>query len=161
VGRPARRESSRISGGTLAGTIVAQIVFVHAVHDVGVAALAADPFENREQFVFAVKAAVRIVLHVVGVFELVRFDVFVADSELPGEGFGVSFVRCGYGGGIGGDRDNIVAQSLPGGPREISGIGPSGVGDDYAAHLAQYFDEPVFPGLQAGRIGGRGGPRIH
>src|ERR1035438_7429713 len=76
VGRPARRDSSRISAlvspasASGAGPLAVQRVLVDAVDDVLVTALAADGFEAGEELVLAVEAAVRIVGHVFGVVEL-------------------------------------------------------------------------------------------
>ena len=63
------------------------------------AAFACDFIKSREQFIFAVEAAIGVVLYVVGIIEFVGFDVFVADVELFYEGFGVGFVGGGDGGG--------------------------------------------------------------
>ena len=94
-------------GGALAGTVVAQVVHVHAVNDVAVAALAADFVEAREELVLAVEAAVGRVAEVVGVVEFVGLDVLVRDSELRDEGFGVALVRFGKGSRVGGDGDGV------------------------------------------------------
>ena len=76
-----RRRHLVLQCGVLARTVVAQVVHVHAVDDVLVAALAAHTSQAREQLVLAVEAAVRIVLHVIGIVELVRLDVLVRDAE--------------------------------------------------------------------------------
>ena len=49
--------------------------------------------QTREQFVFAVEAAVGAVLHVIRVIELVRFNVFVPNPELPNKRLSVALVR--------------------------------------------------------------------
>ena len=80
-------------GRTLPGTIIAQIVLVHAVNDVRDAPFRADLLQNGEQLVFAMEAAIGIVLHVVRILKLVRLDILVPDSKLAGEGLGVKLVR--------------------------------------------------------------------
>ena len=81
------------SGGLLAGPIIAQIVGIHAVNDVRNAALAADFFQPLEQFVLAMETTVRIIPQIIRIFELVRLDVFVRDTELAHEGFGIALMR--------------------------------------------------------------------
>ena len=73
------------------------------------AALAAKRFQHGKEFVLAVKTAIRAVFRVVGIVEFVGRDVFVTDSKLQREGFRVSLVRFGDGGGVGGHGNRAVA----------------------------------------------------
>lgn len=137
-------------GGALAGTPVAEIVDVDAVDDIRYPAFLAHLIQTGEEFVFAVEAAVFVVLYVFGVIEFEGFDVFVADLEIAGELFGVAFVGLGDGGGIGSDGDGVFTDGLDGGPGEVRGIGATGIGDDDVAHFLEEGEEG---GLLAEQIG--------
>ena len=78
-----------------------------------------------------------IVPYVIGIIEFVRFNVFVADTELAREGFGVLLMRFGDGSGIGCDGDSVVAEGLFCGPREVGGISAAGIGYDDPPHFVQ------------------------
>src|SRR6202790_5779989 len=95
--------------GALSWPVIAEIVYIHAVDNVLNASLTAHDVQFGEQLVLAVEAAVRIVLHVIGIIELVRLDVLVPESTLAGERFGIAFVRLGMCGGVVIAGDGIVA----------------------------------------------------
>ena len=76
-----RRGHLVIPGGALARTVIAQVVQVHAVDDVLVAAIAAHFLQAGEQFVLAMETAVGIVAGVIRVIELARLNVLVDDAE--------------------------------------------------------------------------------
>jgi hypothetical protein len=83
-------------------------------------AFARHNFEARKEFILAVKTAVRIVLYVVRIIELLRLDVFVAETPLTGECLGGVFVRLGDGSGVRRDRQGVFAQNVMCRPRQIS-----------------------------------------
>jgi hypothetical protein len=137
-------------GGALAGTPVAEIVDVDAVDNIRDPAFLAHFIQAGEEFVFAVEAAIFVVLYVFGVIEFEGFDVFVADVEVAGELFGVAFVGLGDGGGIGSDGDGVFTDGLDGGPGKVGGICATGIGDDDVAHFLEDGEEG---GLLAEQIG--------
>ena len=99
-----------------------------------IAALAADRFQAREQFVLAVEAAVGTVAHVVGIFEFAGLDILVDDAEACHEGLRIALVRFRKRGGVRGDRHGIGAQGAVRRPRQIGRIGAAGEGHNHAAH---------------------------
>src|ERR1700676_2514725 len=107
--------------GALSWPVIAEIVYIHAVDNVLNASLTAHDVQFGEQLVLAVEAAVRIVLHIIGIIELMRLDVLVPKSTLAGERFGIALVRLGNRGGVRGDRDGIVAESAVRRPGQICG----------------------------------------
>ena len=139
--------------GILAGAVVAQVVGIYTVDDVGDAALAADFFQAREQFVLAVEAAVGVVLQVIGIFEFARLDIFVRDSELPHESLGIALVRLRDGGRIRGYGQSVGAERLVRSPRQIGGIRPSGIGHHYPVQPAQHGEQLVLLRIEQGGIG--------
>ncbi len=94
-------------GGTLARTVIAQIVFVHAIDDVRIAAFSRERLQPNEQLILAVKAAVFIVLDVIGIFEFVSIDVLVPEPAFASEGFGIALMRGRDGGRISRDGDRV------------------------------------------------------
>src|SRR5262249_23711387 len=116
---------------------IAQVVQVDAVHDMFEAALASYLLQACEQFILAVKTAVRIVAHVVGIVELVSLDVLVRNAETFDKCLSVPLVRGGKRSRIGGHGDGICAQYAVGGPRQIGGIRTTGEGNDHAAQRAE------------------------
>jgi len=98
-----------VGSRALAGAVVAQIVAIDAVDHRGDSAGARRVIEAGEQLVFAMEAAVAIVLDVVGIVELARLDVFVADPVFAGKRLGIALVRFGERCGIGSDRNGAVA----------------------------------------------------
>jgi hypothetical protein len=137
--------------GVLAGPVVAQIVGIYAVDDVGDAALAADFFQARKQFVLAVEAAVGVVLQVIGILEFARLDIFVRDSELPHEGLGIALVRLRDGSRIRGHGQSVAAQHLVRSPRQIGRIRPAGIGHHYPVQPAQHGEQLGPASHRAGR----------
>lgn len=137
-------------GGALSGAIVAEVVFIHAINDVLKPALGGNSLEHGKELVFTVEAAVRVVPDVIGVFEFVRFDVLVADSELLDEGFGVAFMGFGDGGGIGRDGESVVSEGGFGRPGEPGGIGAARVSDDDAIERAKQIEQLFLSGEQRG-----------
>ena len=99
------------------------------------------------------KATVGIVLHVIGILEFIRVDIFVPDSELLGKSLGIALVGFGDGSGIGCYSNCLIPQYTMSGPSKISRIGSSGIGDNHLIHLAQQSEKQFL--LCAGRI------RIH
>jgi hypothetical protein len=75
---------ARVPGGVEARTVVAQVVGVRAVEDVGEAPLARLDLGDLVELRFAVKAAVGRVGDVAGALDLVRLDELVARSDLLG-----------------------------------------------------------------------------
>ena len=102
-----------------------------------IAALFADLFQPVEQLVLAVEAAVRVVLQVIGILELVRRDQLVPDAELRAKSIGVALVRLGNGSRIGRDGDGVLAQHLLRRPGQIGRVRPAGIGHDHLAHVPQ------------------------
>src|SRR5579883_2901834 len=96
----------------LSGAIVAQIVAVHAIDDVGDSAIPRELIEAREQLVLAVKTPVAIILQVLGIFELAGFYVFVADSVIARKNFRISLMRLGKRSRIRRDRDGPIPESF-------------------------------------------------
>ena len=125
---------------SLAGPIVAQVVAIHTVNHVRNAPLPRDLVEAREQLVLAVEAAVGIVGDVVGIIELVRFNVFVTDAVVAGKLFRVALVGLRKRRRIRGNRDGVIAQRLLRRPGKIGGIRAAGIGDDHAAHVPERVD---------------------
>src|ERR1700733_7486556 len=101
---------------SLAGAIIAQIVDIDSVDDVRDAPLPGSFIELREQLILTVKTAVAIVLHVIGIIELVGRDVLVAKALDARELLGVGLVRIGERSGIRRDGDGLVAESAMRGP---------------------------------------------
>src|ERR1700736_5849779 len=104
-------------GRFLTRPVIAEIVLIYAVNNVHDTALASDPVEPREQLVFAMETAVRVVLYIIRVIEFMRLDIFVRNGELIHESFGIAFVGFGDGSGISGDGDGVRPQYAVGGPR--------------------------------------------
>src|SRR5579864_4156482 len=121
----------------LSWPVVAQVVLIHAVDDMGNTALAPHIIETREQLVFAMKTAVLIVLEVIGIFELVSVDVLVGNSELADKIFGIAFVRFRNRCGIRGDGDGLLAEYAMRGPRKVSRIRPARIRYDDAPQAAE------------------------
>src|SRR5215472_167161 len=137
--------------GGLAGAIIAEVILVHAIDDVLVAALAADFAKTREELVFAVEAAVGVVAQVIGIVELAALDVFVHDAELLHEGFEIALVGFGQRRRIGGDGEGAGAQHAMRGPRQIGRVGATGESYDHAAQRSQEREQLALLLLQAGR----------
>src|SRR4051794_37865099 len=123
-------------GRVLAGTVIAEIVLIHAIHDVLVAALAAHLLGAGGAILLAVETAIGIVGDVIGIVEFARLNVLVRDAELFNESLGVTFVRLGDGGGVRGDGESIRAHGAMGGPGEIGGVRASGKCHDQPVHAA-------------------------
>jgi len=64
----------------LARAVVAEVVLVNAVDDVGDAALDGQLFQAQEEFIFAMKATVRVVGGVGGVVEFERWNELVSEA---------------------------------------------------------------------------------
>ena len=156
LGQPGIGQGRRhlvLLGGILARAIVAQVVQIHAVDDVFVAALAAHLRQAREQFVLAVEAAVRVVADVVGIVEFVGLDVLVRDAEALDEGLGIALVRLGQRCRIGGHGDGVRSQHAIRRPRQVGRIGAAGERHDHAAHGSQIREQAGFLLFHQRRIG--------
>src|ERR1051326_9622229 len=97
-------------GGALPGPVIAQIVHVDAVDHVRDSPLPRHLMELRKQLVFAMEAAVAVVLYILRIFELARGDDFVTDTPVSSELLGSALVRRGERCRIGGDRQRLFSQ---------------------------------------------------
>ena len=79
-------------GGALPRTVVAEIILVYAVNDVAITTFRRVGFQPDEEFVFAVKATIFVVLDVIWIFKLESVDVFVVKTAFARELFGIAFM---------------------------------------------------------------------
>ena len=85
-----------------------------------------DGVEDREEFVFAVEAAIGGVGSIRGIFHLVGLDEFMMDVLGADEVFDDVAIVRGVTGRKGGDRKRAIAESFLRGPCEVGRIGSAG-----------------------------------
>jgi hypothetical protein len=129
------------AGGAAAGTEVAGVVEVAAVEDGVEASLAGDGLQLTVELVFAVEAAVGVVLHVVGVIHLARVDAFVSDADCAGKFGGLGHLGLRDGGGDAGDGEGAAAEDVMRHSSDEGGIDAAGEGDDGGREVAENFVE--------------------
>ena len=130
-----------IFGGALAGAIVAAIVGVHTVSDVGEPKLCAESLHAFEKLGLAMKAAIGVVTLVFRIVEFRGLDNSKRDTLRFSECSGLFHVTSGEAGRIGQDSKHAIAEYTMGYGGEKSGIDASGIGNHHRAERTQTIFE--------------------
>src|ERR1700730_13165772 len=151
-----RREDTMLFGGTMAGAEVEGIVGVNAVGGGGETALLRKGGEDGEELVFEEEAAVGGIGAIRRIFHLAGCNEFVMDAGGADEFFYGGAIVSGGAGRKCGDGQSVLAEGALRGPREVSGIGATGKGDNQRCVFSQAREENGFF-LLSGGSGGFGG----
>ena len=108
--------------GLLPRSKVALIVEVHTVGDSVETASGPESFHDREEFVFALKAALAVIAGILGTIKLRSGDDLDGNVLFVGEGQGVGKMRAGKAGRVGDHRQHVVSESAVRGQGKIRGV---------------------------------------
>jgi hypothetical protein len=128
-----------LPGGRLAGPKIALVIDIHAVGKMPETEPLPFTLHHGEEFVFAMKAAKRVVLRVIGIVEFGRWENFQRDAMVPGETHGIGQMTAGERGRIRDDGPHVRAKSMARAPGQIGRIDSAGIGDQNAAKFTQTF----------------------
>src|SRR5579862_575905 len=117
----------------LSGAEVALIVEVEAVGYRVESARGTEVFHHREEFVFALEAALSVVALVFRAVEFGGGDDLDRDSLLVGESNRVREMSAGEAGGVSDDREHVVPEYFVSDPSQVGGVDAAGVGHENAA----------------------------
>ena len=131
--------------GASAGAEVAGVVEIAAVEDRCESSLAGDLCQSSVQLVFAVEAAVRVVLHIIGVVHLARVDELVRDPDLSRERLRLFYLRRRHRGRDARDCERLFAEDVMRDGGDERGVHAAGIGDDRRTGFAD-------DGLKAGQL---------
>src|ERR1700732_1593936 len=139
-----RREDTMLFGGTMAGAEVEGVVGVNDVGGAGEATLLGESVEDGEELVLAEEAAVRSIGAIRRIFHLAGCNEFVMDAGGADEFFYGGAIVSGEAGRKCGDGQSLLAEGALRGPREVSGIGATGKGDNQRRVFSQAREENGF-----------------